>query len=193
MAEAEQLKEWLAKIAMKDSDAFRALYDASSPKLYGFALRIVIKRELAEEVLQESFINIWNNAATYRPKLSPAMAWITTIVRNKAYDTLRRNYHAAEADSGCATPEIVDALESQEPTPIEVLHAADHSKALGTCIGRLDGLHRQIIALAYFNDQSHSEIAQHMKLPIGTVKTWIRRDLNAMRAFLQSKKISINM
>lgn len=193
MAEAEQLKEWLAKIAMKDSDAFRALYDASSPKLYGFALRIVIKRELAEEVLQESFINIWNNAATYRPGLSSPMVWITTIVRNKAYDALRRNYHAAEADAGGAAPEVVDALESPGPTPLEVLHSVDHSKALMTCIGRLDGLHRQIIALAFFNDLSHSEIAQHMKLPIGTVKTWIRRDLNTMRVFLQSRKISINM
>lgn len=193
MAEAEQLKEWLAKIVAKDGDAFRALYDASSPKLYGFALRIVTKRELAEEVLQESFISIWNNADTYRPSLSPPMAWISTIVRNKAYDALRRNFHAAETDSGAATAEIVEALESKEPTPMEAMHTIDQSKALAASIVRLDGLHRQIIALAFFNDLSHSEIAQHMKLPIGTVKTWIRRDLNLMRVFLESKKISINI
>ena len=99
MLEPEQLKTWLVKVARKDAAAFRALYDATSPKLFGFALRILHKRELAEEVLQESFVSIWNNAATYQSSLAAPMTWMSTIVRNKAFDALRKHYpHRRETD-----------------------------------------------------------------------------------------------
>jgi len=179
-----QLKIWLAAVGHKDAAAFRSLYDATSSKLFGFALRILIKRELAEDVLQESFVSIWNNAAGYQSSLSAPLTWMTTIVRHKAFDLLRRTDHAVEIDADTFDKEVMDALESRDPTPIEALQLTDDAKDLARCLARLEGLHRQAIALAYYHDLSHREIAEQMQLPMGTVKTWIRRGLECLRLCL---------
>ncbi|RBA23027.1 sigma-70 family RNA polymerase sigma factor [Herminiimonas fonticola] len=184
MLEPEQLKTWLVKVARKDAEAFRALYDASSPKLFGFALRILHKRELAEEVLQESFVSIWNNAGTYQASLAAPMTWMSTIVRNKAFDALRKTDQIVEIDDDSFDPAVMAALESSDPTPIEALQLSDQSKALARCFARLESLHRQAIALAFFHDLSHSEVAEQMKLPIGTIKTWVRRGLARLKICL---------
>lgn len=182
--EPPQLKALLAAVARKDTDAFRSLYDATSSKLFGFALRILIKRELAEEVLQESFVNIWNNAASYQASMAAPMTWMTTIVRNKAFDLLRRVDATVEIDADTFDKDVMDALESNDPTPIESLQLTQDSKALARCFAKLEGLHRQAIALAFYHDLSHSEVAEQMKLPIGTVKTWVRRGLERLRTCL---------
>lgn len=182
--DTRQLKTWLAATARKDGDAFRQLYDATSSKLFGFALRILVKRELAEEVLQESFVSIWNNAASYQAGLAAPMTWMTTIVRNKAYDALRRIDGAVEIDADHFDKEVMDALESVDPTPIEALQISDESKALARCFAKLESLHRQAIALAFYHDLSHSEVAEQLALPIGTVKTWVRRGLEKLRLCL---------
>ena len=176
-----QLKSWLAAVARQDGEAFRSLYDATSPKLFGFALRILVKRELAEEALQESFVSIWHNASTYQASLAAPMTWMTTIVRNKSFDILRRLDSAVEIDADNFDQDVMNAMESNEPTPIEALQISGDAKALAHCFSRLEGLHRQAIALAFYHDLSHSEVAEQMKLPIGTVKTWIRRGLERLR------------
>jgi RNA polymerase sigma-70 factor (ECF subfamily) len=177
----EQLKIWLAAVVRKDALAFRALYDATSPKLFGFALRILVKREWAEEVLQESFINIWNNADSYQASLAAPMTWITTIVRNKAFDFLRRMDSAVEIDADTFDKEVMNAMESAAATPLEALQLSGDAKALADCLARLEGLHRQAIALSFYHDLSHSEVAAQMQLPIGTVKSWIRRGLASLK------------
>lgn len=182
--DSRQLKTWLAATARKDGDAFRQLYDATSAKLFGFALRILIKRELAEEVIQESFVSIWNNAASYQAGLAAPMTWMTTIVRNKAFDTLRRLDGAVEIDADHFDKEVMDALESADSTPIEALQISDESRALARCFAKLESMHRQAIALAFYHDLSHSEVAQQLALPIGTVKTWVRRGLERLRLCL---------
>ncbi|RJF97695.1 sigma-70 family RNA polymerase sigma factor [Noviherbaspirillum saxi] len=179
-----QLKTWLADVARRDPVAFRSLYDATSAKLFGFTLRILNKRELAEEVLQESFVNIWNNAASYQPALAAPMTWMTTIVRNKTFDMLRRLDATVEIDADNFDKDVMEALESPNPTPIEALQLSSDAKALAKCFSRLEGLHRQAIALAFYHDLSHSEVADQMKLPLGTVKTWIRRGLERLRLCL---------
>ena len=181
----QQLKTWLAAVANRDAQAFRSLYDTTSPKLFGFALRILVKKELAEEVLQESFVSVWNNAGSYQAALAAPMTWMTTIVRNKAFDLLRRADHAVEIDADTFDKDVMDAMESADPTPIESLQLSADSKALARCMTRLEALHRQAIALAFYHDLSHSEVAEQLSLPIGTVKTWIRRGLERLRMCLQ--------
>jgi RNA polymerase sigma-70 factor (ECF subfamily) len=183
---AAQLRNWLAAVSRQDSGAFRSLYEATSAKLFAFALRILVKREWAEEALQESFVNIWNNAGSYQSSLAAPMTWMTTIVRNKAFDMLRRADDAVEIDADTFDKDVMNALESTDPTPIEALQLSCDAKALARCMARLEGLHRQAVALAFYHDLSHSEVAEQMKQPIGTVKTWIRRSLERLRTCLST-------
>ncbi len=183
-SDPQQLRLWLAGAARRDADAFRALYDATAPKLFGFALRILNKRELAEDVLQESFVAIWNNAGLYQSHLAAPMTWMTTIVRNKAFDLLRRADHDTEIDGDPFAADVMAALHDPGATPIEALQLSRDARALAYCMSALEGLHRQVVGLAFFHDLSHSEVAAQMALPIGTVKTWIRRSLEKLRACL---------
>ena len=184
----QQLKTWLSAAAKRDGAAFRLLYDATSPKLFGFALRILNKRELAEEVLQESFVAIWNNAASYQAHLAAPMTWMATIVRNKAFDHLRRTDAAVEIDAEQFDSEVMNALQDPQATPIEALQLSGDAKALAWCMSALKGMHRQVVALAYYHDLSHSEVAEQLKLPVGTVKTWIRRSLEKLRTCLAKRE-----
>lgn len=182
----QQLKTWLTSVAQKDTQAFRSLYDAAAPKLFGFLLRILVKRELAEEALQESFVNIWNNASNYQPQLAAPMTWMTTIVRNKAFDILRKIDDVVEIDTDHFDKDVMNALESTAHTPSETLQLSQDAEALSRCFTQLEGMQKQAIVMAYYHDASHSEIAGQLQLPIGTVKTWIRRGLDKLRLCLNS-------
>ncbi|MDC8757920.1 sigma-70 family RNA polymerase sigma factor [Janthinobacterium fluminis] len=187
-ADPQQLKTWLLAVGKRDAAAFRQLYDATSAKLFGFALRILHKQELAEEALQEGFVAVWNHAATYQSHLAAPLTWMATIVRNKAFDLLRRSADAVEIDAEQFDSEVMNALHDPQATPIEALQMSGDAKALAFCMAALEGLHRQVIALAYFHDLSHSEVAQQMALPVGTVKTWIRRGLERLRTCLAARE-----
>lgn len=180
----QHLRNLLAAVARRDAAAFRALYDATSPKLFGFALRILNRKELAEDVLQESFVSVWNNAGSYQAGLAAPMTWMTTIVRNRAYDLLRRVDATVEIDADTFDKDVMEALESSDPSPFDALSMDADARALAQCFSRLEGLHRQAIALAFYHDLSHSEVAQQLKLPLGTVKTWVRRGLERLRTCL---------
>lgn len=169
----EQLRTWLAAAGQQDAIAFRALYNAAAPKLFGFALRILRKRELAEEALQEGFVSIWHAAPNYQAGLAAPLTWMAAIVRNKALDILRRTDDAVELDH--------DLLRDDACTPAEASEMSSDARALADCMSGLEGLHRQAIGLAFFHDLSHSEVAQRMALPVGTVKTWIRRGLEKLK------------
>ena len=180
----QHLRTLLAAVARKDGDAFRSLYEATSPKLFGFALRILGKRELAEEALQDGYIAIWNGAGSYQSHLAAPMTWMTAIVRNKALDLLRRHGGEAEIDGQVFDSEIMEALQDPRANPIDALLVSRDAKALAYCMSTLEGLHRQVVGLAFFHDLSHSEVAQQMAIPIGTVKTWIRRSLERLKTCL---------
>ena len=182
--DSEQLRAWLHGAAQRDAVAFRALYDATSPKLFGFALRILGRRELAEDALQDGFVAIWNGAATYQSHLAAPMTWMITIVRNKALDMLRRHGGEAEIDGKVFDSEIANALQDPRANPIDALLVSRDAQALAFCMSTLEGLHRQVVGLAFFRDLSHSEVAQQMAIPIGTVKTWIRRSLERLKTCL---------
>jgi RNA polymerase sigma factor (sigma-70 family) len=171
----------LDRIAHQDAAALKALYDQCASKLYGLALRVVPQRELAEDVLQEAFLTVWRSAADYRASLSPPMAWLGLIVRSRGLDLLRRR----AAERSHLTDELddvlADTLPSDTPTPMDTAQASEQAWALHQCLGKLDNKQREVVSLAYVRDLSHSELAQQLSLPLGTVKTWIRRGLDQLR------------
>lgn len=170
----------MSGVATGDSKAFRALYDETSSKLFGCALRILNKRELAEDVLQESFVSVWKSAREYRSSLSAPMTWMTTIVRNKALDVLRSEHCSPEIDSDDFDKNILINLIDWNVTPLEALEASRNVRLLEGCLLELESAHRQVVYMAFFDDFSHSEIANELALPLGTVKTWIRRSLEKL-------------
>jgi len=158
----------LLAIAKHDAKAFRDLYQMSSAKLFSYILRILQNRELAEEVLQESFISIWNNAASYQSSLASPMTWMTTIVRNRAFDLLRKlnngQQHTVSYDTDQFENELWQAMENPDPGPARALELSQDAISLARCMVKLQGLHRQAMSLAYFHDLSHSEVAEQMQL-----------------------------
>ena len=147
------------------------------------ALRIVRRRDWAEEILQESFVSVWNHVADFDRQRSAPMTWMTTIVRNRALDWVRRPRHE--------TPEedlegLADTWADAGPGPLDRLQHAGDARRLGECLQRLSGRQRQSIALAYLHGLSHSELADHLGEPLGTVKTWIRRGLEQLRGCLEA-------
>jgi len=177
-----QLRAWLHASAQRDRQAFHALYEASAPRLYGLALRILGRRELAEEVLQESFVAIWHHASEYETALSAPMTWMTTIVRNRAFDQLRRIRHDAGVDA-----EAIESLADLAATPAERLQMSSEAQALADCMAALEEKHREVVGMAFFHDLSHSDVAHKLALPLGTVKTWIRRSLMRLHACLLAR------
>jgi RNA polymerase sigma-70 factor, ECF subfamily len=179
-ANQDKLAALLARVAGEDADALRALYDASSSKLFGLALRILSRPEWAEEVLQDSFVSIWRHARDYRRDLSAPMTWMSTIVRNRALDHLRR-LDVQETEWSDA---LDDLVASDSPTPEALSQMSDAARLLDGCLRQLEPAQRQAVALAYLRDQSHSEIAALLAVPLGTVKSWIRRGLERLKTCL---------
>jgi RNA polymerase sigma factor (sigma-70 family) len=171
----------LERIAQQDDAALKVLYRQCAPKLYGLALRVVTHRDWAEDVLQEAFLSIWRSAPDFRASLSPPMAWMGLIVRSRGLDMLRRR----TADRSHVTQELddtlTDTLASDNPTPMDTAQASEQAWALHQCLGKLDNKQREVVSLAYVRDLSHGELAQQLSLPLGTVKTWIRRGLDQLR------------
>ncbi len=176
-----ELIQLLARIATRDETALRALYERCSSKLYGLAMRVVGNREWAEDVLQETFITIWRIAGDYRGSLSPPMAWMGLIVRSRALDFLRRR--AAERDGKTQTldDELADTLPADMGDPMSTTLASEQAWALKQCLEQLDNKQREVVSLAYLRDLSHGELSTQLRLPLGTVKTWIRRGLAQLR------------
>jgi RNA polymerase sigma-70 factor (ECF subfamily) len=170
------------RVAARDEAALKTLYDQTAGKLFGLALRVTGHREWAEDALQEAFLQVWKNAADYRASLSPPMAWLGLIVRSRALDQLRRHKAEREHLTDELDDALADTLEGDSANPLDTSLASQQAWALHQCLTRLDNKQREVVSLAYLRDLSHGELAQQLKLPLGTVKSWIRRGLDQLRA-----------
>jgi RNA polymerase sigma factor (sigma-70 family) len=176
-----ELIQLLARVANRDETALRALYDRCSSKLYGLAMRVVGNREWAEDVLQEAFITIWRIAGDYRGTLSPPMAWMGLIVRSRALDFLRRRAAERDGRTQSLDDELADTLPADSADPVNATLASEQAWALKQCLEKLENKQREVVSLAYLRDLSHGELSTQLRLPLGTVKTWIRRGLAQLR------------
>jgi RNA polymerase sigma-70 factor (ECF subfamily) len=177
--EQARLAELLSRSALGDRAAFAALYAATRSKLFAVSLRIVRERPLAEEVLQDSFVSIWNHAADYAQAKSAPSTWMAAIVRNRSVDILRRPREQEDIDEA-----LTAALVDEAASPQRDAEARAEGHSLRDCLQELDAEQRQSIALAFFHGLSHSELAAHLRRPLGTVKTHIRRGLLRLKECL---------
>ena len=165
------LNDLLLRSAKQDQKAFKELYDLTSPKLFGVLVGIMKNESLAEDALQDAFLKVWQKASTYQESKSGAMTWMRTIASNTARDKLRalkvRHYQDECGD-------YVENLEGDVATP-ETQHATTTEMAkLLEAIKDLKPLHQECLILSCYHGYSHSELANKMNQPLGTVKTWIR-------------------
>ena len=180
IADTDQLRQLLAQCSLGDRRAFETLYRSVGPRLHGVALRFMGRQDLAEEVLQESFVRIWNSASRYESNLSAPLTWMINITRNQAIDQLRKHRDRPLTDQ----EEL--ALVDESPSAHELLNTAREANALNRCLESLEGRQRQSITVAYFQGLSCSELAEHLAAPLGSVKSWIRRGMERLRRCLES-------
>lgn len=162
--------------------AFRELYQRTSGRLRLVAIRILFNESAAQEALQDAYLNIWNHAARYRTELGSPMVWMTRIVRNRCLDALRaqKRSGSGESDLHGDTREYLE-LASLDPEPLERLHRARLWTALSGCLASLHGPQREALMLSLLEGLSHTEVAQSMHAPLGSVKAWIRRGVMQVR------------
>jgi len=152
----------------------------TSPHLFALATRMLKRRDRAEEVLQECFVSIWRNASQYSGARGQPMTWMTRIVRNRCLDLLRRpDLEQAEPDDA-----VRDAWADDAPDPLGRLEQAQESTRLARCLSQLESHQRIAIALSFFDDLSHSQIAARLGAPLGTVKSWLSRGMVRLKRCL---------
>jgi RNA polymerase sigma-70 factor, ECF subfamily len=169
----------LAAVAKGDQAAFDKLYAATRAKLYGVALRILRRKDLADEVIQETYVKIWTSAGQFNPALASPITWMVAIARNRAIDTLRKK-------PDVSLEEVPEAMEVAAETadPLAARELSEELKRLLGCIGRLDGDRRKLVLLAYYDGFSREQLAQQLGKPVNTIKTWLRRSLLEIRECL---------
>lgn len=174
----QALASALSACARGDRNGLRTIYDAEAARLVTIAHRILRRHELAEEIVQEAFIQIWSKAHQYAPDRGSARGWIYAIVRNRALNALRDGSREDLLEA-----ESLDRLQEDAQAEIAVDPLADmdeHSR-LRDCLAGLDETKRRSILMAYLSGYSHGEIAGRLKVPLGTAKAWIRRGLASLR------------
>ena len=177
----------LQRIVARDNNALANLYDRHSRLLFGLILRIVRDRAEAEDTLQEVFVRVWTRAELFDPRLGGPTAWLVRIARNRAIDRLRARRSREAADG----PPLEEPIAERPVTATDIVSPEDaalEAERRGTVIDALAGLpaeQRRLIAAAFFEGYTHSELATRFGLPLGTVKTRIRAGIVAMRQRLE--------
>lgn len=175
----------LARSALGDRVAFRRLYDGSRAHLFGVILRIQPDRTRAEDVLQEVFVKVWRSASSFDPAKAQPLTWLTAIARHGAIDSLRRRQAQPQTvsltrDDDEAEDEQIEAA-ADEADPLALLQRAGQARAVSHCLGELSAQQQQCLALAFYQGLSHAEVADHLAQPLGSVKSWVRRALMALK------------
>ncbi len=176
---AEDASELLRAVAAGDRAALHRLYEIEAGRLHAIALRIVRDSALAGDVLHDAFLSVWRNAAQFDPARGGAAAWLTGIVRNRALDIVRR---ASREVTGLDLPDAAD----ETPDALAVAARGQEEAALRDCLGRLEEDRRSLVMMAFIGGRTHADLAAHSGLPLGTVKSHIRRALLALRSCLEA-------
>jgi RNA polymerase sigma factor (sigma-70 family) len=187
---SRELSQLLARAGLGDRAAFGRLYERTSGHLFAVVLRIQRDRGMAEDLLQEIYVSVWKAAASFDAARSQPLTWLTHIARNRAIDSLRRaqaqpRTESLSVDDDDERPDPHEALASDDPGPLDLLGRASDRRQLTQCMQHLSPPQRQSVALAFFDGLSHAEVAEQLREPLGTVKSWVRRALQTLKGCLE--------
>jgi len=166
----------LGAVAKGDQTAFEHLYEETRAKLYGVLLRILGRPALAEEVMQETYLKVWNMADQFDPAIASPITWMVAIARNRAIDIVRKKRELSIEDA----PEALEVA-AEQPAPLARREMTEELKRLLSCLGKLDPEKQRIVLLAYYSGWSRDQLAQKLDIPVNTIKTWLRRSLLEIR------------
>ena len=175
------LENLVHQVAAGDAQAFRYLYDLSRISLYYCALKVVRRREIAEDVLQEAYLTIWRLAPDFLAERGVAMAWMMVITRSRAIESLRRLVTSRENLTFSLEEREEETSPVDQPDPGSALDVKRLCEAACCHVDRLKTAQRNVLRLAFLSDMSHSEVASCTGMPLGTVKTCVRRGLSNLR------------
>lgn len=176
----DELATALGLTGQGDRAAFRRVYEATSSKLLGVTLRILADRQLAEDVLQDTYLTVWRKAESFDPSRASPITWLVTIARNRAIDRLRSGAGFRKATTIDAAFEVAD----DGPSPSQAVETVDDVRRLNECLGQLDDKTGGAIRTAFLEGVTYETLAQRESVPLGTMKSWIRRGLMRLRSCL---------
>ena len=179
LGSTQELVRVLEQVAARDQAAFQTLYDATCGKLYGVIVRIVINRSAADEILQEVYVKIWQNAADFDSVKASPITWMSTIARNRAIDEVRRSKQMQ-----LRTTDEADDIPADIEHPLAGVERSEGLRALIGCLNKLDAEKRQVVLLAYYRGLSREQLSQRFGRPVPTIKTWLHRSLAQLRECL---------
>ncbi len=169
----------LGAVANGDKAAFERIYGATRAKLYGVLLRILGRPELAEEVMQETYLKVWKMADKFDPALASPITWMVAMARNRAIDIVRKRGEVSIEEEPDAQNAVADT-----PAPLARREMTEELKRLLACLGKLDPEKQRIVLLAYYSGWSREQLATKLDIPVNTIKTWLRRSLLEIRECL---------
>lgn len=169
----------VGEVARGDRGAFSALYERTSAKLYGICLRLLGSEAEAQEVLQEVYLTVWQKAGRFDPEKASPITWLAVLARNRAIDRLRRRPFGADGLDAAA--DVAD----DSPSAFELVGKADDAARLANCLEEIEERTRAMIRAAFLEGATYPELAEREGVPLGTMKSWIRRGLQRLRGCLE--------
>lgn len=181
MADQSKIEVLIARSAMNDRNAFSALYDTTSAKLFSVCLQVLNDQQAAEDALQDSYIKIWNKAGQYHINGLSPMAWLITIARNTSIDHLRT--HRSDHNTFDEIAELADQTNDPEAHSIMM----SDNKQIEDCLEKLESNKAEAVCGAYLHGFSYAELAARYNVPLNTIRTWLRRSLLKLKGCLSNE------
>jgi RNA polymerase sigma factor (sigma-70 family) len=188
-SEEARLQALISRMAQGQADAMAQLYDASIGRVYSLVRRFLPDDASAQDVTQEVYLQAWQQASRFDAQRGSSLAWLLNLARSRALDAWRKlASNPVLANSDVAGDAAAHWLHTQQPS--DFLEAADTKALLHAALQQLPAAARQMLSLAFFNDMTHAEISAHLHMPLGTVKSTLRRALLALHEPLQQSGLS---